>query len=91
VHDAVGVCIVERTKELEDVEADVQVGECGVEGFEVLVVHVLLDETGGVCVWLSHNVVQLYDVRAVGEVLQDLDFTADFLFFHRLEDLLMCV
>ena len=76
-----------RLEQLEDVVADVVVGQRGVEHLEVRVVHVLKDEARRLRLWVAHGVEKPDDVGTAGEVLQDLDLALDLLLFDRLEDL----
>ena len=74
-------------EQLEHIEAHVVVGEAGVKDLEVHVVHVLRDQARDLRRLVAHNIEQRDDVRAASKVLQDLDFTLDFLLLDRLEDL----
>ena len=87
VHDALRVAKVERLEELEDVVADVKVGELRVQHLEVGVVDVLEDERRRLALGLAHDVEELDDVRSAREVLKDLDLALDLLLLHGLEDL----
>lgn len=61
VHDALAVAEVESLEQLEDVEADVEVGELGVEAPEVGVVDVFEDERRGLT--LGQEAWSVYEAR----------------------------
>ncbi len=87
VHDALAVAVVEGLEQLEDVEADIDVVELGVEGAEVGVVDVFEDERGRLALRVADDVEQGYDVGPAGQVLQDLDLALYLLLLNGLEHL----
>mmetsp|Transcript_12929 Transcript_12929/g.36903 ORF Transcript_12929/g.36903 Transcript_12929/m.36903 type:complete len:382 (-) Transcript_12929:17-1162(-) len=87
VHDAVGVAIIQRLEQLEDVVPDVVVRQGGVQDLEVGVVHVLEDEGGGLALRVADDVEELDDVGSAAHVLEDLDLALDLLLLDGLKDL----
>lgn len=87
VHDALAVTEVEGLEELEDVVADVEVVEPGVQGAELGVVDVFEDERGGLALAIPHNVEQGDDVGAARQVLENLDLSLDLLLLDGLQHL----
>ena len=87
VHHAVGVAVVQRLEQLEDVVPDVVVRQGRVQDLEVGVVHVLKDEGGGLALRVADDVEELDDVGTAAHVLEDLDLALDLLLLDGLEDL----
>lgn len=67
MHNAARMAKVERFQQLEDVVADVKVGEFRIEYLEVVVVDVLEDEGGGFAEGISDHIEQLDDIDALDE------------------------
>ena len=87
VHNALAVTEVESLEELEDVVADVEVVEPGVEGAELGVVDVFEDERRSLTLAVSHDVEQSDNVGAARQVLENLDLSLDLLLLDGLEHL----
>ena len=69
VHDAVRVAVVQGLEELENVIANVVVGEGGVEYLEVRVIDVLEDEGGGFGLRVADHIEELNYVLPTAHVL----------------------
>jgi hypothetical protein len=87
MHDALAVAVVESLEQLEDVVADIDVVELGIEGAEVGVIDVFEDERGSLALRVPHDVEQSHNVGPAGQVLQDLDLALYLLLLDGLENL----
>lgn len=87
VHDALAVAVVEGLEQLEDVVADIDVVEFGIEGAEVGVIDVFEDEGGSLALRVPNDVEQSHNVGPAGQVLQDLDLALYLLLLDGLENL----
>ena len=87
VHDAHGVTILESLQQLVNVVPDVVIRQRGIQRLEVKVVDVLEDQAWSFGDRVSHNIQQLDDVLATGQILQNFNLTFDFFLLHRLQDL----
>ena len=76
--------VVECSQHLEDVEANVKVGERLVESTEVYItsVYILHDQSRGLSHWVSHDINQVDNVHTSLQGLQDLDLTSDLSLLH---------
>lgn len=84
VHDALRVAEVKSLKNLEHVIPDVEVRELLIKRPEVNITSIdkLHDEGGSLGHRVTDHVDQVDDVHSVFQCLEDLDFAADFRFFH---------
>lgn len=87
MHDSFAMAKVQGLEQLVDVEANIIIDKTGVQGSEVCVVDVFEYQTGGLGLAVTHDVQQGDNVGAARQILQDFDFTLDFLLLDRFEDL----
>lgn len=72
-------------EQLEDIEPDIEVGKLWIEDLEVYIVDVFCDQTGYFGARISDDVQQRHDIRATGQVLEDLDLSLYLLLLHRFQ------
>lgn len=87
VHDSLAVTEVQRLQEFVNIEADVVVGEPGIQRAEVRVVHVFKNQTRCFALAIANDIKQGYHVGTTRQVLKNLDLTLNLLLLDRLEDL----
>ena len=86
MHDTIRVAVIQRLQELKNVVSNVIIGQRWIQNLEIRIVDVFKDERRRLGLWITHNVQELNNVGASAHVLQDFDFTLDFLLFDGLED-----
>jgi len=84
VHDAFRVAEVECLQDLKHVKADIEISKTLVQTAEVNIasVNVLHDQGGGFGHGVSDYVDQVYNIYAISQSLENLDFPSDFGFFY---------
>lgn len=87
VHDALAVTEIQGLQELENVEADIVVGEARVQGAEVRVIDGFKDQARGLALVVPNNVKQCDNIGATGKILENLDLSLDLLLLDWLQDL----
>mmetsp|Transcript_29998 Transcript_29998/g.71347 ORF Transcript_29998/g.71347 Transcript_29998/m.71347 type:complete len:291 (+) Transcript_29998:340-1212(+) len=87
VHDSIRVTVVQRLQKLEYVIPNVVVGKCGIQYFEVRVVHVLEDQAWRLRLRVANDIKQLDDVCPTAHILQYLYLALDLFLLDRLQDL----
>lgn len=87
VHDSLTVTEVQRFQEFVNIEADVVVGEPGVQRAEIRVVHVFKNQTRRFALAIANDIKQGYHVGTTRQILKNLDLTLNLLLLDRLEDL----
>lgn len=86
VHDSIGMAEVQSFQQLEDVVADIIIGQSWVQRFEICVVDVFENQGWSLRLSIQNNIEQLNDVCSTTKILQNLDFALDLLLLHRLQD-----
>lgn len=84
VHDSIGMAEVQSFQQLEDVVADIIIGQSWVQRFEICVVDVFENQGWSLRLSIQNNIEQLNDVCSTTKILQNLDFALDLLLLHRL-------
>mmetsp|Transcript_30918 Transcript_30918/g.52835 ORF Transcript_30918/g.52835 Transcript_30918/m.52835 type:complete len:331 (+) Transcript_30918:505-1497(+) len=86
VHDSIGMTVIERLEQFEDVIPNIVVREGGVQYLEIGIVDMLEDEGGSLGLRIPHHVEELNDVGAPAHILQYFDLALDLLLFDGFED-----
>ena len=86
MHNSVGMAIIESFQELEKIIPNIIVSKSWIKDFEIGIIHVLKNERWGFRLWITDNIQKLNDILSAGEILQDLNFTLNFLLLHRFQD-----
>lgn len=87
MHDTLAVAEVQSLQQLVDVESNVVISEPRIKSAKIGVVHGLENQARSLALIIAHDIEKSDNIRASGEVLEDLDLSLDLLLLDGLKNL----
>ena len=89
VHNSFRMTIIQSFQNLIDVESNIEIRKTFVKCSEIDVacIHILHDKRWSLSHWVSDNINQINDINATSQSLKNLNFSSDFGFLDRFQNL----